>query len=220
MRKIRTLFDLSESLDKELSWRKHELINLKLYHDQARSHIATMLRRAGIAILYAHFEGFVKAAGKSYVEYVSRCGVRFKDLRPGFVALGLKRELFPGTESARGSVLRELVVSLTNRADEIAELPWASAIQTKSNLTSERLRDIVLVLELDYRPFELRAKTIIDRLVDQRNHIAHGQSLEVDSDEFIRLHAEVMDMIEIFRTQIENAAQSGSFRRQVLDTIE
>jgi hypothetical protein len=48
VKKIRTARDLIDALDRELEWRRKELINIKLLHDKARDHHAIMLRRAGI----------------------------------------------------------------------------------------------------------------------------------------------------------------------------
>lgn len=213
MNKIRTALDLCEVLDKELAWRKKELITLKLLHDQARQHQAVMLRRAGVALLYAHWEGFVKNAGTAYVEFVARQGLRYRELGANFVALGMKAEILQAQATGRGGVLTEIARFFIHRQEDRADLSWKAAVQTKSNLSSERLRDIVSVLGLDYSPFHLREKPVIDRLVEQRNRVAHGQYLEVDAGEFMQLHSEVFAMLEEIRYQIDNAATMRAFRR-------
>jgi hypothetical protein len=213
MSKIRTVVDLSEVLDKEMAWRKKELITLKLLHDQARDHQAIMLRRAGVSLLYAHWEGFVKHAGTAYVEFVARQGLRYRDLGASFVGLGMKAAILQAQATGRGRVLTEIAGFFIHKQDDHADLSWKAAVQTKSNLSSERLRDVVAVLGLDYAPFELREKPVIDRLLEQRNQVAHGQFLEVDAGEFAQLHGEVLIMLEEIRTQIDNAAATSAFRR-------
>ncbi len=177
MTKIRTANDLSNYLDREQSWRKKEIITIKLIHDSAREHHAEMLRRAGVALLYAHWEGFVKTTGTAYVEYVSRQNLRYRDLQPGFLALAMKAQIEQAISSARGQILTQVAEFFLNRMDETAKLVSSNAVQTKSNLSADRLRDIITVLGLDYSPFKLLEKTVIERLVSQRNSIAHGQYL-------------------------------------------
>ena len=41
MKKIRTARDLIDALDRELGWRRKELINIKLLHDKARDPLAS-----------------------------------------------------------------------------------------------------------------------------------------------------------------------------------
>jgi hypothetical protein len=213
MKKIRTARDLIDALDRELGWRRKELINIKLLHDQARDHHAIMLRRAGIALAYAHWEGFVKNAGTHYVEFVARQNLRYRDLQPNFLALGMKTHVFQAVETIRGELLVQVAQFLTDRLDEPARLSEKGAVQTKSNLSPARLRDIVAILGLDYRPFELQEKPVLERLLQQRHSIAHGLYLEVDADEFTTLHQQTMAMMDEFRTQIENAALTHSYRR-------
>ena len=54
---------------------------------------------------------------------------------------------------------------------------------------------------------------MLERLLQQRHSIAHGLYLEVDADEFTTLHQQTIVMMDQFRTQIENAALTRSYRR-------
>lgn len=216
MKKIRTPRDLEDFLDGELSWRKKELITIKLMHDKARDHQAVMLRRAGIALLYAHWEGFVKSAGTAFVGFVSLQGLTYRQLRPNFSALGMKGAVLQSRDTERGEVLVRIAEFFLTHMDDKAILPTAKVVQTKSNLSSGRLRDILAILGLDYSPFQLREKTVIDRLVDQRNQIAHGQYLDIDVQDYSQLHHEVVQMLDEFRSQISNSAQSAGFRSTAL----
>jgi hypothetical protein len=96
---------------------------------------------------------------------------------------------------------------------ERARLLWEGAIHTKANLSADRLREIVLTLGLDYGPFEVKEKTVIERLREARNSIAHGRFLNVDEAEFERLYREILGMLDEYRTQIDNAAQLRRYRR-------
>lgn len=212
MSKLRTVTQLCDCLDQEISWRRKELITLKLLHDKARDHQAVLLRRAGIALLYAHWEGFVKAAGTSYVEFVARQGLRFGQLTPNFIAIGMKGKLSIADDTVKGQRLVEIATFFAAAMNEKANIPWTGAVQTKSNLSPERLRDIITVLGMDYHPFELKERAVVERLVRQRNLVGHGHYLDVDKDEYTDLHRAVLDMIDEFKGQLDIAATTQSFR--------
>lgn len=91
--RIRSLDQLVQFLDDELAWRKKELTTLKFMLGKSRKRESVLLLRAALCVLYAHWEGFVKAAATSYVSFVSTRGLRYRDLTPNFVALGLRREI-------------------------------------------------------------------------------------------------------------------------------
>ena len=44
------------------------------------------------------------------------------------------------------------------------------------------------------------------RLVGKRNHIAHGEALEIDGADFIELSDEVIELMSTSRNLIENSA--------------
>jgi hypothetical protein len=215
---IRTAMQLHDALSDDVSWRKKELISLKLMHESARDHQAEMLRRAGIALLYAHWEGYVKAAGTAYVEFVAHQDLAYRELAPNFIALGMKGRLRQAVESSRAEVLMQVVQFFTAEIGHQAKLNWDRAVQTRANLSAELLRNVIISLGLDYKPFQVREKSVVELLRERRNSIAHGRYLLVDADEYVRLHNEIVGheefsgLLEEFRTQIDNAAQLGIFK--------
>ena len=64
MAKIRTLTQLQESLDAGMSWRVKEISDFKLV-TKAQSDTSPAFIRAGVALVYAHWEGFIKAARRT-----------------------------------------------------------------------------------------------------------------------------------------------------------
>jgi hypothetical protein len=211
---IRTADMLNERLANELAWRRKELVTFRFLVGGSREYQAEVLRRAGVALMYAHWEGFVKIGGTAYVEFVALQRLKYKSLSPNFFALAIKAKLHSALETpSKPSLFNEVVTYFLDRIDEKADLLWKNSVQTKSNLNSIRLRDIIVTLGLDYRPFEIKEKTVIDKLLELRNSIAHGRQLRIKAEEYEKFNAEVIELMEEYKNQIENHAQIGQFRR-------
>jgi hypothetical protein len=209
--KIRTADMLYQCLCDELAWRKKELTNIKLLHDKARDHQQELLRRAGVALLYAHWEGFVRGAGTAYIEFVARQGLQYQQLQPNFVAIAARQDLGMFAASQRGTILCRVSEFFRTKQGERATITWEKAIQTKANLSAELTRDIVVLLGLDYSPFQIHEKSVIERLRDWRNSIAHGKYLPVGAQDYSELHHKVLGLLDEFSTQITNAAFNREF---------
>ncbi len=93
-----------------------------------------------------------------------------------------------------------------------AELP-KDIISTASNLSSEILREITSILGIDFSPYSTKSVLIDTKLLKTRNEIAHGEYSIFDREEYIELHAEIIAMLDLFRTQIENAAINEDYIR-------
>ena len=89
---IKTPEDLNETLATDIAWRRKELSEIKtlieLKNVSPQRH--NVFIRSGICILYAHWEGFVKLAGNSCVEYIRIKRLRYRQLSSNFLALAMK----------------------------------------------------------------------------------------------------------------------------------
>ncbi|WP_353259364.1 MAE_28990/MAE_18760 family HEPN-like nuclease [Prochlorothrix hollandica] len=214
MSKIRTLDQLSNHLDGELSWRKQELSSLKamIGRSQAKTPQSRLLLRSGITVLYAHWEGFIKAAASGYLEYVAVQRLTYNQLTSNFIALAFKQRLEMVTETHKPTVYTENLNFIRSQLSERSQIPHKDVIQTGSNLSSSVLKEIICVLGLDYSPYELKQRLIDTELLAKRNAIAHGEHLEIDSDDYGKLHNQVITMMDDFKTQIENSASQKLYR--------
>lgn len=211
---IHTVEQLNQVLYAEIAWRKKELIQFRtLIGAKENPDQQPALIRAGITLLYAHWEGFVKNAGTAYLEFVARRRLRYNQLAPNFVAIALRRLLGGTQTTAKSTTLTKVVDFFLNDLSQNADIPWKSAINTRANLKSEVFRQIINILGLDYSIYETKERFIDEKLLRNRNEIAHGKFLQVDFKEYLEIHREILSLIDLFQTQIDKAASKGSFRR-------
>lgn len=209
-----TIETLCDKVDEALIWRKRELTSFRAAVESARLNPLTQaaLLRAGVALLYAHWEGFVKQAGSYYLEFVSDQRLKASELRSNFIAIKLKSEFEGMCKSEKASVALKLVDFFRNNMESRLHIPTKGVVDTKSNLSSTVLKDITWSLGLSMSPYETKCKLIDSSLVAQRNHIAHGNHIEIRLEDYLLLHDEVIGLISEFSNQVQNAASVGEFK--------
>jgi hypothetical protein len=211
---IRTAEQLSDRLATDLAWRKKELsamkslIEAKDVSDQRHK----VLLRSGVCILYSHWEGFVKLAANSYLEYVISKRLTYQELSSNFLALAMKEKLKEAKETHKPSLYIPVCEFFLSELNQRSILP-KNVISTGSNLSSEILKEITYILGIDFSIYSTKSVLIDIKLVKTRNEIAHGEYSVFDRDEYLELHREVIGMLDIFCPQIENAAIQEKFRR-------
>jgi hypothetical protein len=85
------------------------------------------------------------------------------------------------------------------------------AIDTKSNLNSEVLQQIVLLMGLDFKPFEPFKNFMDEVLLKNRNKIAHGQHNFVDFHTYNEIDKNTLILIRQYKNQIQNSVVSKSY---------
>ena len=213
--RVRSLTELTQLLDDELAWRKKELTTLKVLLDKSRrQHETMLLLRAAICLLYAHWEGFVKAAATGYLSFVATRGVRYQDLTPNFVALGLWSDISRAGESNLPTLRTALTTRLISGLSERASINWKQSFDAGSNLNFKTLNEIMCAVGLDSKEYLLKKPIIDQRLLANRNAIVHGERRpEIGPDDYAVLNDDIVQLVERFRTDIENAAATNSFLR-------
>jgi hypothetical protein len=212
---IRTTEQLFDFLSAELAWRKKELAELRslLELKSLPQNRQNVLIRSGVAMLYAHWEGFVRNAASAYVEFVAMQRLPYRELASNFVAIAIKDKLNDAIESNKATACIEITDFLITKLSERSSIPYKSSINTKSNLSSQVLREITTVLGIDFSAYTTKEKIIDEKLLKSRNNIAHGHYLIIDRDEYLELHNQVIEMMNLFRNHIDNSASMKSYCR-------
>lgn len=210
---MRTLDELETSLAESLAWRRHELHAILAEVRSLSGAAKTGVMRAGIALIYAHWEGFVKEAATSYLKFVARRRAKFIELKPCFIALAVEWEVKRSNNlsaTQRRNKMAERYCSFEE--DERASIP-ARDVDTYSNLNSEVLADIFEMLGLDPSGLSTKYHLIDYSLLKTRNEIAHGRWVPITPESYAELHGEVISLIETVRRTIVSAAENRCYLR-------
>lgn len=137
--------------------------------------------------------------------------MNYKDLKPNFIALAIRSQLYDCGQTKKASIHTKLVEFFIQDLSKIAEIPDRNAIATESNLSLAVFENILCTLGLDYSSYVLKRNLVDTKLLKIRNYVAHGKRIDIDKDDFLNLHAEIMLMIDSFKEQIVNAAKNQEF---------
>lgn len=186
------------------------MVDYKLNVDRNRnSSIVIPLCRGGIALGYAHWEGFVKSASTLFINYISLRKVPLKELKNNFVALAFQRQLNKGKTVQECVTLIEEILFERDKPGKFFE---KDIIDTRSNLRFWVLSDILLSLGLDKTFFATKENFLDKKLVEPRNDIAHGTYRDISYEDYSIVHENVIPLMEHYKTLIENSAALGSYR--------
>ena len=209
---VEAYYDL---LEDEFTWRKVELRNYKMVVDKQGllTDRKQPLIRAGVALLYAHWEGFIVSASEIYLQFINQKKCCVSSVKHNFICLFIqqKARTFPNTYKA--SLYEDIAKKLIPNRNE--KLDFSTKVETKSNLKYDLFREILWKLGLDENLFSLKKELINRKLVDNRNTIAHGKYCVVDYKDYLELHDGILEMLEIFKNIIQNAIETNSHLREL-----
>lgn len=210
--KIRDIHSLEAALTEELKWRKNELEQWKNFIRRARKHELPAILRAGIPLLYAHWEGYLKTACSYYMEYVSRKGFSLDQLRDELAALALRSDIVRLAEHKHAASQTEVIRKVRNGRSVTAILPYDDpTIRTGANIDFEEFRSIMLSVGCDSDRHQLQQFTIDNRLLRLRNAIAHGRYEFIDVQDWMDIKERIVPILEDVRAQLSNAASLKTY---------
>lgn len=215
--KIKTIEKLEELLTQDLAWRKKEMLSLKILVERDEVNEPILLR-AGIALLCAHFEGFIKRASNCYIGYVSEKKKYYSELKENFAALKMQKEFESCAKSDKHSVHKKLLMM----HDSLATKRFAEKynednpfISTHSNPSSTELKEILDTIGVESDIFETKATYIDSSLLEKRHHVVHGDRSNLDKDDFLTTFDIIIKLIEDYRDLIIDAADNEKYMRGV-----
>jgi len=206
--KIRTEQQLFDNIDQEMSWRKTDLIRLRkaiIDIEKSNELLYKTLLRSSIPLLYAHWEGFIKQASIFYINYISLRKLPYNVLNKGVLAKFIQTEFLSKSSNndfEKGIALINFFENQLNERSNLKGIP--DPINTKANLSSSVLKEIIEFLDLSYLEFSPFAVFIDLRLLEARNKIAHGEYREVDRKFYDEAHEIVIRLITEYKDQIQN----------------
>ena len=210
--KVRTKDELSQRLADDLAWRKKELSDLYFLLNAKAAHLKEQaLSRSGIALLYAHWEGYIKKAGHYFFEYIAMQRLKNNELPLNLLTISMHSEVTFSPESKKYSSYSGFVDFFSHKMNDRGKIPYKNIVDTESNLSSTVFKEIVWCVGIDYSPFETKEK-FVDNLVNNRNHIAHGEEVYIKAGEFLDMRNEVIGMLTVFKDSLENTVQLGLYK--------
>ncbi len=173
-----------EAISQDLDWREAELGSLKLLlaREDMSDAQRTVLLRASWALLYAHYEGYMKTALTIFYDFarvkIGKC--ESLPLKTKIIALDSKLNILRSLPS------EECLLAIENfQRDFLLSPPTFPEVDTKSNLWPNVLKELLdsadlEVLKLAEHSIKLRT------LVSRRNNIAHGKREIIEELEYYR----------------------------------
>jgi hypothetical protein len=213
-----TVEELQGRLDRELAWRKKEISGLRMSAVRSDAD-RRYLYRAGLVLLCAHWEGFLKRAIELYVEHVFAQRLRIADLAPVFVANAFFSDVrraseatFPG--SAESHV--KLATRIQLGPDELCVTPsWQ--VKTEANpgtdLLARLLASVGINKQLGFDEATWGAMRIFidEQVVRDRHRVAHGEGFPVTRDEFLERTERMTNLLDRLSVVVLSAAEKRSY---------
>ncbi|MCY7979829.1 MAE_28990/MAE_18760 family HEPN-like nuclease [Bacillus inaquosorum] len=217
--KINNLENLEERIDKDFIWRKVELFQLKMAIEKKNLAISKKtLVRSGIALLCAHWEGFIRTVANYYVVYICCKKIKNKYLKENFVAFKLKKDVKLSGSSVKNSVHTRLLLKVESLKDEVFYIkyndsPFKRIINTDSNLNFELFDEILQSIGLE-NIYETKKNYIDNEMLKYRHEIVHGEIYKDTEYNFTEVYNQVLSIMERFKNQVIEAAEKEYYLKE------
>ncbi|SBT09855.1 conserved hypothetical protein [Candidatus Accumulibacter aalborgensis] len=212
MTKYVTAEQCLDAIQSDSAWRKKEISSFKQRVAGSDGEARAIMMRAGILILYAHWEGFVKFSSETYITHINERIARFNaPLNEHYQTLRMWRCIqrkgdYPHSKTPVGFL--DVMQAWKSRPDKKLS---DDMIDAESNLNSIVLRKILRIIDIPFGDFESKQNLIDEKLLGRRNPIAHGEKMVINFDEYNEADREVRMLLETFQQKIEGCIQNSSF---------
>lgn len=196
-----------DNLDRDLARRRREITDLRLLVAASSGDRLALLARACHVITYAHWEGFVRSATRSYLAYVLTRNETVAALKIGFQALAIQTQLRAAAASWEAiPSVTEMIEYIDTRSINRFEVDPDKSIQT-GNLNSAKFKAFLASVSLEYLDTYKTRENFIDEILCGRRHrIAHGHWQPVTADDARSVADDVLLLCTEFAEQLQDAA--------------
>lgn len=200
-----------DEIARDSAWRKHELSIMRSLIDSSNGAAKHSAIRASVVILYSHWEGHIKKAGKLYINYLNYLGLKYREMSENNLTVGLFSH-FNSDGQGKGFYSFEKYVDFitVKYANDKFNVDSDKVINTKSNLQLEVLSEIFAIIGISDTQFLANKLYIDEQLLKYRNCIAHGEDtrrneeVKLDPASYQELHEKVVELISVFDTDLSN----------------
>ncbi|MBU9336143.1 MAE_28990/MAE_18760 family HEPN-like nuclease [Burkholderia multivorans] len=216
---VRTVEEFQAKIARELAWRKREITSLRLSarrSDDERGY----LFRAGLVLLCAHWEDFLRKSIEIYFNHVFSQNLRIRELTPNFVAAAFFADVqragkadYPGSAETHGRLAKRILMGL----DEICTRSTWDA-KTEGNPGTEVLARLLSSaginpqLGLDAAAWSTTKVFIDEQVVRDRHLVAHGEGFTITKAEFLERSERILDLLDRISNVFVSAAEARAYR--------
>ena len=198
-----------EEIVESNSWRDGEFAKFKA---RAISTDENLWCRMCIPMIYAHWEGFVVSSLKVLIEHLNTLELCPDKIPTKLVVVGLG----DAYKTLSGKQSFEQRIDFTDKFKFLFQksIKFKKKIDTKSNLKSDVLKELCTMFGFNYDAFSDQVSDI-DRLINIRNSIAHGEnSIVPDVDNVTKYIDSVNNAMDILVNEIDQFLTNEEFLLQ------
>ncbi len=214
------LEELNEALDSENSWRKKELSDIKnKINSIADVGDSNFLIRGGITLTYAHWEGGIRQNLIKYIEFLNKHleKTESKHIKEEWIIDLVFGEIVKTLGHNTKIKRLKAINKFKERMVENKEIQISTLVNTKSNLDFKIFKNLSENFNIFIEPeVEIEEKSI-QKLVRDRNSVAHGENkfmirdekdLEKNKELLVEIIEKIIFLLEMFKISILNEAQN------------
>ncbi|MGL0822659.1 MAE_28990/MAE_18760 family HEPN-like nuclease [Vibrio vulnificus] len=228
-----TIEDFIDLINEDLVWRKKEISDLLFLHNEDNNHL---ILKSAILLMYSHWEGYIKNISKQYLMLISDLDLELNKLGINFEAIDIKADIKNCFDSSQTLNLVNEITFLTKiyTNNKKFKLPSSfkkekdkSVINTRDNLNIDTFQSFLKILGVyDFKPLKTRIQYIDEKLLNNRNIIAHGSKIHpntstfnMDIEEIKKLRNFIVLIMEYLRDELVYFAEKELYLYTNLDEV-
>lgn len=183
MKRVTSYDELERLIGEDYLWRSSELGDFLTIAKISPSVNVRSVYRAAHTITYAHWEGFARFCCEKYVLFRSFKKPDYSTLPAGFL-IYLNDSYFQSFFSSRFDS-KGAALGIEKLKDLLAQKAKHKKpkIDFRGNLKCDNFEEVLYLLGIDVTVPEDYVDFVNLKLVDKRNHIAHGESIFLSMDQ-------------------------------------